>query len=300
MGQCFLESQSLVEDVPPRNAAEERPRQFPTSLRAAFGDTEQGFLAVPVVVLDLGNALPVITEYRPVRRQDMVRLERGGAVKGCQVVGQGIGTRLGMQPDVGTDPGEQVVTRKEQAAFGPVETAVSRRVPGRPDGQYLTVHEWKPFCTFEQDVGIDHGDKLARRHRCGLEELSLGSRHPVDVQPPPHLEHQVFSPSIARLHQRDLEAMQDDLGAGAFPELPRQTEVVRMDMRDKDPLQAGDGQTGLTELPLQRFPGLVRLQSGINEREAVAAAKQIDIDVSQSKRHGEFKLKDVGEDFHAE
>lgn len=109
---------------------------------------------------------------------------------------------------------------------------------------------------------------------------------------------EILGPRIARLHQGDFEAMDHELGARTPAELSGQPEVIRMNMRDQYPPDSLYRDLKLIELCLEGLSGFVRLQTGIDQCEAIAVANQVDVDMAQLERHRKLEPIDSVDHLH--
>ena len=126
-----------------------------------------------MVPADLVDAAGGVGERLTVRRQHGFDREPADPAQRLQIIAQRVRARLGMEAYVGADLGQQVVAREEQTPVPPVETAVAGRMAWRPDRQQLAGRKPQALRSFQQRVGLDQSDELARSHGGGLEELRL-------------------------------------------------------------------------------------------------------------------------------
>src|SRR5207244_4546413 len=105
----------------------------PSAASGPAGSSNQRVPALPVVVVDLFDPTGRVGEGLAVRREHGLDGEASDPPEGLEIIAQRIRARLGMEADVGTDLGEQVVAREEEAALRPVEAAVPGRVARGPD-----------------------------------------------------------------------------------------------------------------------------------------------------------------------
>src|SRR5712692_11490798 len=121
-----------MEDSSLGKAGEESRGELPPCLWRG-SQAQQGGQALLVVLEDLAYPFARLAKAGSVSRQHFIDGQRRHPPQRRQVVVQRIGAGLRMEPDVGADLEQQMVSRKQQLAGWPVESTVFRCVAGRPD-----------------------------------------------------------------------------------------------------------------------------------------------------------------------
>ena len=130
------------------------------------------------------EAGPEADEAVLVGRQHLVAVVGRQLLQREEEVAQRVVARLGVQPDVRRDPGQDVVAGQHQPVAGLPEAQVAGGVARRPDGLQVPPGDLGLVAVLQQDVGLHQRHPLADGHRGVGQALDLLRRRP----PPPQRE----------------------------------------------------------------------------------------------------------------
>ena len=243
-----------------------------------------------MVLLEIGDALGGLAVRAPVGRQHQRGIEGRQAVQGGDEVVQRVGRALGMEPHVGADVRQQLVSREQDPPL-PVEQAdVSRRMAGCP----LHAHTGPPH---RQHLGAvqldrDRGGEHEVAHGAGGVALGLGLflGNAVGLQVAADLRDQLLQLEVARIDHRHLQPVHVELGSQLAADHARGAVVVRVDVRDEQPSQPPAFPADVREggpQSVQRFP---RVHATVEEIELPAVPEDEDVDPSVFERDRQLEL----------
>ena len=242
------------------------------------------------------DPLGCVREGTAVGGQHARRLQGGHAPQPFEIFVQRVRCALRVQSDVGRQLRQDVVAREQQAFVCVVQADVSRRVAGRPLDSELARSHLNRLGSVELHGRLRCLDDLAQRTLRVAQHVRLFRGHAVDQEIAPHLVDQLLELDVARIHQRDLEPVDVQVGqSGSAGECARGPVVVGMDVRDHQraqPLRSEQAQA-----PADHFDRLVGVHAAVEQVGLLAVGKDEDVDQAVLERDRQAELEDARRDF---